>query len=100
MKLLQLYRKSPNALLYALALLAFVLFFINTVWGDDGLLHLMDLHNQKNRIIADRHGLMMDNLRLINEIGKLKEARYLEQTARTEFGLVRENETVFLVSEE
>jgi len=68
-----------------------------TVWGDNGLLHLLGMNQDIKRI--------ENNIRMINaENEKLKHIalllqhndRYQEQIARQELGMVRKNEKVFI----
>ena len=68
-----------------------------TVWGDNGLLHLLGMNQDIKRI--------ENNIRMINaENEKLKHIalllqhndRYQEQIARHELGMVRKNEKVFI----
>jgi cell division protein FtsB len=97
MRFLQIYRNSPNAFFYILGLAVFGLFVLMTVWGDDGIVHLVRLQQQRARIATENNHILMENFQLLNEIQGLKDARAMEQSARSELGLIRPNETVFVI---
>lgn len=74
--------------------LAFILFF--TVFGDKGLLRIVELKQDKNKIEARLAESRTDNEKLKREIVALKsDRRYLEGIARKDFGLVRSNEVIY-----
>ncbi|HIJ82257.1 MAG TPA: septum formation initiator family protein [Desulfuromonadales bacterium] len=79
--------------------LVFILFF--TVFGDKGLLRIVELRQDKNKIdarLAENHS---DNEKLKREIVALKsDRRYLESIARKDFGLVRSNEVIYQFPQE
>lgn len=81
------------------ALLVFVAFFGMTVWGDEGLLHLMQLNRARSEILSENQRILRENLFYLEEIRSFKSERYQEQKARSELGLIRENEIVFVVPE-
>ena len=79
--------------------LAFILFF--TVFGDKGLLRIIELRQDKSKMetrLADTSG---ENEKLKREIIALKsDRRYLESIARKDFGLVRSNEVIYQFPQE
>lgn len=79
--------------------LAFILFF--TVFGDKGLLRIIELKQDKSKMetrLADTSG---ENEKLKREIIALKsDRRYLESIARKDFGLVRSNEVIYQFPQE
>lgn len=79
--------------------LAFILFF--TVFGDKGLLRIIELKQDKGKMetrLADTNG---ENEKLKREIVALKsDRRYLESIARKDFGLVRSNEVIYQFPQE
>lgn len=79
--------------------LAFILFF--TVFGDKGLLRIVELKQDKGKMesrLADTSG---ENEKLKREIIALKsDRRYLESIARKDFGLVRSNEVIYQFPQE
>lgn len=79
--------------------LAFILFF--TVFGDKGLLRIIELKQDKSKMetrLADTSG---ENEKLKREIVALKsDRRYLESIARKDFGLVRSNEVIYQFPQE
>ena len=70
------------------------------VRNKDGMLDLIQLWNKRDTIVQKNHQILKENLFLLEEINKLKSAKYLEQKARTDLGLVRNNETVFILKRE
>ena len=79
--------------------LAFILFF--TVFGDKGLLRIVELKQDKSKIEARLSDCKGDNEKLKREIVALKsDRRYLESIARKDFGLVRSNEVIYLFAQD
>lgn len=79
--------------------LAFILFF--TVFGDKGLLRIVELKQDKNKIDARLAENKAENEKLKREIVALKsDRRYLESIARKDFGLVRSNEVIYQFPQE
>jgi cell division protein FtsB len=79
--------------------LAFILFF--TVFGDKGLLRIIELKQDKTKIEARLADSNSDNEKLKNEIVALKsDRRYIESIARKDFGLVRSNEVIYQFPQE
>jgi cell division protein FtsB len=73
---------------------AFILFF--TVFGDKGLLRIVELKQDKSKIDQRLSVARDDNEKLKLEIVALKtDRRYLESIARKDFGLVRSNEVIY-----
>jgi cell division protein FtsB len=97
MSLISFFRRSPNALFYVIGLATFGFFVIMLVWGDDGLAHLVDLQRQKNQIAVQNAKLALESVELLNQIQVLASPQALEQAARTELGLVRSSETVYVI---
>lgn len=86
-----------NGFFYSVGVVLFVVFFVVTVWGKDGLLHLMALKKTRDKIIASNHQLIQSNFFLLEEIQKSKEQSYIEQRARSDLGMVKDNEVVFII---
>jgi cell division protein FtsB len=82
-----------------LGCLAFILFF--TVFGDKGLLRIIELKQDKNKIEARLAENKTENEKMKREIVALKsDRRYLESIARKDFGLVRSNEVIYQFPQE
>lgn len=76
------------------ACITFILYF--TIFGERGLLRIYHLNREKKDIQQRVDAMRNDNLRLVREIDALKnDRRYLESIARRDFGLVRQNETIY-----
>ena len=84
--------------LWPLALVALILGF--ALFGDRGILHMVKLSGQKadlERQIAEAEA---GNQALRGEIDSLRgDRRYIERVARTELGMVRDDELVFQFSD-
>ena len=89
--------KLLNNIFYISGIVFFVGFFVVTVWGKDGLLHLMELKKTRETLIQSNHELTKSSFLLLEEIEKLKQNAYIAQKARSEMGMVKENEVVFIV---
>ena len=80
--------------LWPLALVALILGF--ALFGDRGILHMLQMSNQKAELAAKIGALEGQNEQLRIEISALKNDRgYIERIARTELGMVRDDELVF-----
>jgi cell division protein FtsB len=75
----------------------FIMFF--TIFGERGLLRIYHLNQEKQEIRKRLEELKAENEKLKREIEALKtDRRYLESIARKDFGLVRQNETIYQFS--
>jgi cell division protein FtsB len=95
----RLFLKIQDQFFYAFAMLIFFLFFVVTVWGENGLLRLIELKRMTKNVASGNEAILRDNLLHVLEIGKLKNTSYVEERARTDLGLIRDSETVFVVPE-
>lgn len=95
MKLIE--KKDTNSILYALGLLIFFLFAFFTIGGEDGLIHLVQLKQTRDDFIQKNRALLSQNLSYQQEISKLRDLNYIEKRARKALGLVRSDETVYLL---
>jgi len=82
------------------SIIALVALIVGALFGDRGLLHLMEQRRRAETLARDLDELQAENARLAAEIAALRsEPRAIERLAREELGLVRPGETVFLVRE-
>jgi cell division protein FtsB len=80
--------------LWPLALVALILGF--ALFGDRGILHMLKLSGQKATLSQKLVESEAQNEALRVEITALRsDRRYIEQIARTELGMVRDDELVF-----
>ncbi len=85
-------------ILWPLALVVLILGF--AFFGDRGILHMLKLAGQKAVLIQDIADAEADNQALRAEIDSLRSDRsYIERVARTELGMVRDDELVFQFSD-
>jgi cell division protein FtsB len=83
--------------LWPLALVALILGF--ALFGDRGILHMVKLTGQKADLEQQIAEAESANEALRGEINALRgDRRYIERVARTELGMVRDDELVFQFS--
>jgi cell division protein FtsB len=67
-----------------------------TVFGQRGLLHMARLKEELKRFEVSNQKLQQENTALKKEIEQLKnDRRHLEELARDELGLTKENELIY-----
>ena len=82
----------------AIAVIALV---VGSVFGDRGMLNLVEKRRQVEALRAELEGLRGENARLAAECEALRGSpRAIERLAREELGLARPDETVFLIRAE
>jgi cell division protein FtsB len=80
--------------LWPLVLVVFILGF--AFFGERGILHMLKLSGEKSVLSEKIAELETQNEKLRSEITSLRsDRRYLERVARTELGMVRDDELVF-----
>jgi len=80
--------------LWPLALVALILGF--ALFGDRGILHMLKLSGQKTTLAQKLTASEAQNEEFRVEIAALRsDRRYIERIARTELGMVRDDELVF-----
>lgn len=83
--------------LWPFALIAVVMGF--ALFGDRGVVHMLQLHTRMADLQEDLAAIEQQNSALQDEIQALRSDRLtIEQIARTELGMVREDELVFQFS--
>jgi cell division protein FtsB len=88
-------RRKAATLASVIALIALM---VGALFGDRGLLHLIDQRHRAEALARELEDLQSENARLATEIAALRsDPRSIERLAREELGLVRPGETVFLV---
>jgi len=79
-----------------LILLLFLILGIFTFFGDKGILHLLRLQKELDRIKEVNVKIEDENRKLKEEVRRLHdEKRYIEEIARKELGLVKEGEIIY-----
>lgn len=72
-----------------------------TIFGENGLIHIYYLFQEKNSLEESLREQRQKNARLKEEVRRLKEDRiYLEMIARQELGLVKERELIYRFEKE
>ena len=88
-------RRKAATLASIIALVALV---VGALFGDRGLLHLMDQRHRAEVLAGEVEDLQAENARLAAEIAALRtDPRAIERLAREELGMAGPGETVFLV---
>jgi cell division protein FtsB len=88
-------QRAPRALLLIAVLIIGFLAF-TSIFGDRGLISIRGLNAEESRLHARAEGLESDNLKLREDVRRLREDDvYLERVARESQGLVKEGETVY-----
>ena len=81
--------------------IALVALVVGSVFGDRGLLNLIEKRQRVESLRQEIEALKGDNARLVGEIGDLRQSpRAIERLAREELGLAHPDETVFLIRED
>jgi cell division protein FtsB len=97
-------RSEPGARRRAWVLgtvLGLIALAVGSVFGDRGVLNLVEKRKQVDELRRQLDDLRADNARLSGEIASLRsDPRAIERLAREELGLARPDETVFLIREE
>jgi len=74
---------------------------VGSVFGDRGLLRLIEKRQQVEGLRLEIEALHSENVQLLGEIAGLRQSpRAIERVAREELGLALPDETVFLIREE
>ena len=81
--------------------IALVALVVGSVFGDRGLLNLIERRQRVEALRQEIEALKGDNARLAGEIADLRRSpRAIERLAREELGLAYPDETVFLIRED
>ena len=87
---------TREKILLAFAMLALfsMLFFV--VFGENGLVDLNLLRQQRDLLMEKNRTLEHENLSLYREIDRLKhDLKYIENVARQELGMIKKGEVIF-----
>jgi cell division protein FtsL len=80
--------------------LALIALAVGSVFGDRGVLNLVEKRRQVDELRRQLDDLRTENARLSGEVKALRTSpRVIERLAREELGLARPDETVFLIRE-
>lgn len=80
------------------SIIALVALIVGALFGDRGLLHLLDQRHRAEALAQEIDALQAENASLVLEIAALRsDPRAIERVAREELGMLRPGETVFLV---
>jgi cell division protein FtsB len=82
------------------SIIALVALIVGALFGDRGLLHLIEQRHRTEVLALELGALQAENASLTMEIAALRsDPRAIERIAREELGMLRPGETVFLVRE-
>ena len=86
--------KKQRILITTVAFLLVSLFFF-IIFGEQGLMDLNLLKNEKNSLVQRNEQIARENLSLSVEIGRLEnDPKYIERVARRELGLIGKDELI------
>jgi len=92
----RLVRVGGGQVLSAALVLAIVAVALSSLFGDDGVTHLLHLRTERQALGSTAFGLLERNQDIRRQIERLRgDDLYLEGLARRELGLVRPNEFVY-----
>jgi cell division protein FtsB len=81
--------------------IALVALVVGSVFGDRGLLSLIEMRRQVQSLGHEVESLRAENARLVGDIAALRQSPWaIERLAREELGLARSDEVVFLIRED
>lgn len=90
----------PRRRLLLLLVLAVCLFLVYSAAGERGFIRLREMVEQRDGLRSRVLDLQENNVRLAEHISLLRDDQTtIEYLARTELGMVREGETVFILKE-
>jgi cell division protein FtsB len=88
-------KKKQWGIILLVGLIVLVWFF--ALFGEKGVIKIIQLRRERDKILADVNRIQEENKRLQEEIKRLREdPRYLESVARNDLGLIKENEILFI----
>ncbi len=88
-------RERTGSILFFLAAFGLVFILLMGIFGEWGLLDLIDQRKEKARLIAMNARLSNENQEIKNKIHRLKHDRkYIENIARRELGVVGDREVI------
>jgi cell division protein FtsB len=91
--------RRKGVLILLIGLILLVWYF--SLFGEKGLIKIIQLRRERDRIVADVSRMEEENKKLQEEIKRLREdSRYLESVARRDLGLIKENEILFIFEDE
>ncbi len=81
---------------YAFFFVLLIVVFSFLAFGKNGLIDLVKLNKEKDKLTAEKQGIEEENARLVEEIRLLKvDDKYIAMTARKELGMIRTNEVLY-----
>jgi cell division protein FtsB len=91
--------KGRGLSIFLIGLILLVWYF--SLFGEKGVIKIIQLRRERDRILADVNRIQDENKTLQEEIKRLREdSRYLESVARRDLGLIKENEVLFIFEDE
>jgi cell division protein FtsB len=87
-----------HKIIFGFGVAAVLSFFLLLVFGDDALLDLNRVENERNTLIKKNEEIARENNDMYTEIERLKhDPEYIESIARKELGMVGKDEIIFKV---
>jgi cell division protein FtsB len=94
-----LWTKKKGLIILVIGLIVIVWYFI--LFGGKGVIRIIQLEQERHRIVREGNLIKNENRNLKEEIRRLREdPKYLESVARRDLGLIKENEILFIFEDE
>jgi cell division protein FtsB len=91
---------KKNKIQISIGFVVVFLFFLLIFFGDNTLLELNRLKEERNVIIKINEDLVRQNDLMYNEIERLKhDPKYVENVARQEFGMIGKDEIIIRIDD-
>ncbi|MCF8080055.1 MAG: septum formation initiator family protein [Desulfobacterales bacterium] len=90
-----------NGLIFSIVIVGMIVFLFIAVFGDNGAADLSVLRQEKRLIMQKNERLDAENRNLLRQIDRLKknDLGFIENIARRELGMVREDEVILKLPE-
>jgi len=90
-----------NGLIFSVVIVGMIVLLFIAVFGDNGAADLSVLRQEKRLIMQKNERLDAENLNLLRQIDRLKknDLGFIENIARRELGMVREEEVILKLPE-
>ncbi len=88
--------KKIHNILFTLAGLGLILFFIFIMFDDNGFLALNRMKMEKNLLVAENSKIYQENRTLSRKINRAtNDLKYIESIAREELGMIGKDELIY-----
>lgn len=93
----QLGNKWSDHLFVLIAGIMVFLFIVFSFGGENGFVHLYQLHQMKQQIAQKNKKILLENIALTEQLKSLYQLKNIEHEARASLGYVHKDEKVFVI---